>query len=487
MSESFSATPTAIPNNGNFLRQVPARNCHALYGIPSKSFTSNISKEEKFIKQLEHLNILRKKSLQLRDTLLSTNSKYIEYEEAVLDKLTSERDSNLREILRVMMLGARENFNEDDTLFQLIRDLILGFSDFIITNTIDSENELLIGAFLASMITIGAAGRPIVIQGDVNFEGDTNLEIIDAFAGISLINKGTGPDFKLKTLITGDNITLGINPEAISVSVADDIVQYSGTGNTLLKPGSSPKYILKGLVSGTGITMITSNNSITVNNSSVIGDVLTFGESIISDGTPGSYKLKKLSAGTNVSLSSNASNITISSTNPGITLDSMGDGVPLLYSYPVTGQYLYLRSIKAGSGINVYPDGSGSSVVVETTITGSTYTISGTGFGGSLVQDGTSTNFKLYDISASHGMGISNDGQKFDFSNTSYLGTAGGFYSWIYNPDANDFQVKGFNVESGIGINDYGTHYGIYLVIPEVLRMLEPLIDKKINERLGNK
>lgn len=216
----------------------------------------------------------------------------------------------------------------------------------------------------------------------------------DATTGVTLKSiDSTSIDFVLKRLRAGSGVTLTETDHYVSIAASGSggtvtsIVSAGGT-NSLVSDGSAPTPSIKGLNAGSNIT-ITANGSTALTIASTGGGGTTVlsaggpGSSLIFASGPPTAQIKTLQSSNNtinVADSGTSIDLTVLGNPGGVTsyADISNSGMSLIWrtgggttTTPATGN-LQLKTLVAGTGIDIVQDGVFSHVTISTTAMGVT-------------------------------------------------------------------------------------------------------------------
>ena len=213
-----------------------------------------------------------------------------------------------------------------------------------------------------------------------------------SLTGNSLINSSTNPNFKLKTLVAGSNITISNDVDNITINSSSNTCNLinGGLNVSLVSSTSSyPNLATKSISNGNGITINNVSNNLEIVNSSPLSNLSITssgsGTSIWNSLINPSYVSKTILASTGISVSSNSSEIIITNNKPStdITLSNMG--TVSLVNLSSVNPTLKLNGLVAGSNISLSL--VGNDIQINSTSGSSTKS----GYSFNCIQNATST------------------------------------------------------------------------------------------------
>lgn len=232
--------------------------------------------------------------------------------------------------------------------------------------------------------------------------------------GNSLINTGTGSDFKIKSLIAGTNITMTPTTTDITINSTTAASTLSNAGpNTSLVASTSafPNFQTKSISTSTGISLIDLSNNLTLTNTSPASSItlssVGSGNSLIpASSINPTFNIKSLVAGSNIGIQNNISDLTLINNSPAssITLNNSGIGSSLINTILTSNPNLYLKSLSAGTGMSFLD--TANNLLLTNSSPSSSISLTNAGVGNSLLSSTTNPSFSTKGLIAGTNMNI---------------------------------------------------------------------------------
>jgi len=283
----------------------------------------------------------------------------------------------------------------------------------------------------------------------------TNTTLSTVGSGNSLVNDGSGPDLKIKSIVAGDGINIINTKETITInSTSEEVILESvGNGNSLVNDGSSPDLKIKSLIAGDGILIDTNNESIIISSTSldITLESIGIGNSLVNDGIGPDLKIKSIVAGNGINITNNNETITLNSTSSEVTLESIGTGNSLVNDG--IGPNLKVKSLISGSGIFIDSTDDENTISIDF----SQVTLSGVGTDGeSLVVNGIGPNLSVKNIYSDDSISVSSFNNNIELKNNTILSSNNVDINsnLVINGNPSNYIIKGLKAGNNIIITD---------------------------------
>jgi len=312
--------------------------------------------------------------------------------------------------------------------------------------------------------TVTSNSTTHTIQINANVPG-ADVTLAGVGGGQNLVVDGLGPDLAIRTLVSGNGISLSTVGNTIVVSANAAVTTLANTGAGaygLVVDGLGPDLTIKTINAGTNINITDVSNVLTIN--AVDAPVTTLANigagsyGLVVDGLGPDLTIKTINAGTNITISDVSNVLTINAADaPTTTLANTGAG-----SYGLVvdglGPDLTIKTINAGAGI-IISDVSNVLTISANDIDVTT-TLANTGAGVyGLVVNGTGPNLTVKTINAGNNVTISDNSNVLtinaaDAPVTTLANTGAGSYGLVVNGTGPNLTVKTINAGNGITISD---------------------------------
>lgn len=257
----------------------------------------------------------------------------------------------------------------------------------------------------------------LVPPGEVNTASNLGL-------GEPIFDSKLGVDLKFKSLVAGNNIELTSNLTNIVIDNIAPLGEINtasniGTGQALFKQKDLLNLEFKTLTQGTGINLINNTNDINIvntapgeyNTASNIG----LGEGLFKIKSGADLQFKTLVAGSNITITNNNNDLTINSFSSGEanTSSNVGTGIGLFKAK--VGVDLTFKSLLVGSGLSI--TNSLDEVTLTNTSPGEVNTASNIGTGVGIYRSKTGSNLELKSLIAGSGVNITSTSSEITITN----------------------------------------------------------------------
>jgi len=309
--------------------------------------------------------------------------------------------------------------------------------------------------------TVTSNSTTHTIQINANVPG-ADVTLAGVGGGQNLVVDGLGPDLAIRTLVSGNGISLSTVGNTIVVSANAAVTTLANTGAGaygLVVDGLGPDLTIKTINAGAGIIISDVSNVLTIsaNDIDVTTTLANTGAGVyglVVNGTGPNLTVKTINAGNNVTISDNSNVLTINAADaPVTTLANTGAGS---YGLVVngTGPNLTVKTINAGNGITI----SDSANVL--TVNANAVTLANTGAGlYGLVVTGTGFNHTIKTINAGNNISITDVSNVLTINaanapTVTLANTGAGVYGLVVNGTGPSLTVKTINAGNNISITD---------------------------------
>jgi hypothetical protein len=310
-------------------------------------------------------------------------------------------------------------------------------------------------------ISLSTVGNTIIVSANESTAPTVTLANTGA-GSYGLVVDGLGPDLTIKTINAGTNITIDDSSNVLTIN-ADNAptttLANTGAGSYgLVVDGLGPDLTIKTINAGTNITIDDSSNVLTINAATTtLANTGAGSYGLVVDGLGPDLTIKTINAGTNITIDDSSNVLTINANDaPVTTLANTGAG-----SYGLVvdslGPDLTIKTINAGTNITI--DDS-SNVLTINANNAPVTTLANTGAGSyGLVVDGLGPDLTIKTINAGTNITIDDSSNVLTINannapTVTLANTGSGSYGLVVDGLGPDLTIKTINAGTNITIDD---------------------------------